>query len=154
MAEEFLETRADKFLFRVKKGLFYSSQGCWIALDGDKATIGVTDFQQKVSGDMVFIEMIESGSRITQGEPMGQIETIKVSIELASPVSGIVEEVNDLLSEKPELINEDPFGQGWIYRVRGENLVEETRGLMTDADYFELMKGMIKGELDRIKGGT
>jgi glycine cleavage system H protein len=152
MAEEFFETTADKFIFRVKKGLFYSGEGCWIALDEDKVTIGVTDFWQKVSGDVVFVDTLTLGCTLIKGEPMGQIETIKVSIELASPVSGVIEEVNDLLNEKPELINEDPFGQGWIYQVKGEKIEEEVKTLLRDEEYFALMKGEIERELDKIGG--
>jgi glycine cleavage system H protein len=83
---------------------------------------------------------------------MGQMETIKMNMELIAPVSGVIEEVNEILSDNPELINEDPFGQGWIYKVKVEKIEEEIKNLLTDEVYFELMKRKIAGELDRIGG--
>ena len=152
MADEFLETMADKFIFKVKKGFLYSPEDCWVAIKDDRAEIGITDFLQKLSGDAVFVETLETGHSIRQGTPMGQVETIKLNQELIAPVSGVIEEVNKDLSEKPELINEDPFGKGWIYKVKVEKVAEATKNLLNDEAYFELMKAKIKGELDRIGG--
>jgi len=152
MAEEFLETIADKFIFKVKKGILYSREDCWVEVKNGRATVGVTDFLQRLGGDAVFVETREPGVVIKQAEPMGQMETIKMNMELIAPVSGVIGEVNELLSDKPELINEDPFGQGWIYKVKVEKIEKEIKNLLTDEVYFELMKRKIAGELDRIGG--
>jgi len=152
MAGEFLETTADKFIFKVKKGILYSQEDCWVELQTGMAIVGVTDFAQRVAGDVVFVETLEVGVALTQGKPMGQFETIKMNVELVSPVSGVIEEVNTVLSDKPELINEDPYSEGWIYKVKAEKMEEESKYLLTDKAYFELMKRKIAGELDRIGG--
>jgi len=152
MTEEFLETIADKFIFKVKKGILYSREDCWVEVKNGRVTVGVTDFLQRLGGDAVFVETREPGAVIKQAEPMGQMETIKMNMELIAPVSGVIEEVNEILSDNPELINEDPFGQGWIYKVKVEKIEEEIKNLLTDEVYFELMKRKIAGELDRIGG--
>ena len=152
MTEEFLETIADKFIFKVKKGILYSREDCWVEVKNGRVTVGVTDFLQRLGGDAVFVETRAPGAVIKQAEPMGQMETIKMNMELIAPVSGVIEEVNEILSDNPELINEDPFGQGWIYKVKGEKIEEEIKHLLTDEVYFELMKRKIAGELDRIGG--
>ena len=152
MTEEFLETIADKFIFKVKKGILYSREDCWVEVKNGRVTVGVTDFLQRLGGDAVFVETRAPGAVIKQAEPMGQMETIKMNMELIAPVSGVIEEVNEILSDNPELINEDPFGQGWIYKVKVERIEEEIKNLLTDEVYFELMKRKIAGELDRIGG--
>jgi len=152
MTEEFLETIADKFIFKVKKGILYSREDCWVEVKNGRVTVGVTDFLQRLGGDAVFVETRAPGAVIKQAEPMGQMETIKMNMELIAPVSGVIEEVNEILSDNPELINEDPFGQGWIYKVKVEKIEEEIKNLLTDEVYFELMKRKIAGELDRIGG--
>jgi glycine cleavage system H protein len=152
MAGEFLETTADKFVFKVKRGFFYNREDCWVEIKENVATIGITDFAQRVAGDVVFVEALEVGVTLTQGKPMGRLETIKLNVELISPVSGVIDEVNKVLSDKPEIVNEDPYGEGWIYKVKGEKIEEEIKNLLTDEVYFELMKRKIAGELDRIGG--
>ena len=152
MAGEFLETTADKFVFKVKRGFFYNREDCWVEIKENVTTIGITDFAQRVAGDVVFVDTLEGGSMLKQGEPMGNLETIKLNLELVSPVSGTIEEVNEVLSDKPELINEDSFGQGWIYQVKGEKIEEEVKTLLRDEEYFALMKEKIEKELDKIGG--
>jgi glycine cleavage system H protein len=83
---------------------------------------------------------------------MGNLETIKLNLELIAPLSGVIEKVNETLADKPELINEDPFGQGWIYQVKGEKIEEEVKTLLRDEEYFALMKEKIEKELDKIGG--
>ncbi|MCX5884456.1 MAG: glycine cleavage system protein GcvH [Proteobacteria bacterium] len=152
MAGEFLETTADKFVFKVKRGFFYNREDCWVEIKENVATIGITDFAQRVAGDVVFVETLEAGNSLRQGKPMGELETIKLNQELIAPVNGVIQEVNKVLSEKPEIINEDPYGEGWIYKVKVEEIGEEIKNLLTAEAYFELMKRKIAGELDRIGG--
>jgi glycine cleavage system H protein len=153
MAGEFLETTADKFIFKVKKGILYSQEDCWVEMKKDgKAVIGITDFLQRLAGDAVFAETREVGTPLKQGKPMGNLETIKLNLELIAPISGLIEKVNETLADKPELINEDPFGQGWIYQVKGEKIEEEVKTLLRDEEYFALMKEKIEKELDKIGG--
>ena len=114
---EFMQTTYDKFVFRVKAGCFYSKDDFWASVDGSVALVGVTDFLQKSRGDVAFLETAEVGTEVRQGEEIGKIETIKATFEIHSPVSGKVVAVNAELETSPYLINEDPYGAGWIYKI-------------------------------------
>jgi glycine cleavage system H protein len=144
---EFLETTYDKFVFKVKSGFFYSSQDFWADLQGDKATIGVTDFLQKAKGDVAFLEMVEVGAKIKQGEEAGKIETIKATFGIVSPVTGTIVEVNEELEAASYLINEDPYGRGWIYKIEVTDFENDKKDLLPAEGYFELMKEKIAEEM-------
>jgi glycine cleavage system H protein len=146
---EFLETTYDKFVFRVKVGILYSRDGFWAKVDGNVATIGVGDFLQRSSGDVAFLESAEPGAEVRQGQELGRIETIKATLGILSPVSGKVIEVNPELGSNACLINEYPYGAGWIYKIELEDLAGDRKTLLDDAGYLELMKGKIAGELRR-----
>jgi glycine cleavage system H protein len=98
--------------------LRYSKEHEWVRVeDGDRATIGITSFAADELGDIVFIELPEVGTALTQFAAFGVVESVKAVSDLFSPVSGEVAEVNEALRESPELLNSDPFGEGWIARV-------------------------------------
>jgi glycine cleavage system H protein len=140
---EFLETTFDKFIFRVKVGSFYSDDDYWVDIDGRVATVGITDYLQKSSGDVAFIEPAAPGKQIKKGEELGEVETIKVTLNLLSPVSGKIIEVNGELEAHPELINNDPFGAGWICRIELDDPEGEKGRLLLAEAYMELMKEKI-----------
>jgi glycine cleavage system H protein len=100
----------------------YTKEHEWIRMEGDQGIIGVTDFAASELGDIVFIELPTAGTAIQAGESLGSIETVKAVEDLYSPVSGVVLDINVKLEESPELVNEDPFGEGWMVRVQVENL--------------------------------
>ena len=102
----------------VPKDLYYTEEHEWIGVEGDIITVGITDFAQGELGDIVFIELPENGSETTQMEPFGSIEAVKAVSDLFAPVSGTVVDVNSALEEKPELINEDPYGDGWMLKIK------------------------------------
>ena len=143
---EFLETTFDKFIFRVKVGSYYSEDDYWVDIDGRLATVGVTDYLQKSSGDVAFIEPVVPGRQVKKGEELGEVETIKVTLNLISPVGGKVIEVNVELEAHPELINSDPYGAGWICRIELADPERERRELLQAESYMELMKGKIERE--------
>jgi len=140
---EFLETTFDKFIFRVKVGSFYSEDDYWVDIDGRVATVGVADYLQKSNGDVAFIEPVAPGKQVIRGDELGEMETIKVTLNLLSPVSGKVTEVNSELEAHPELINNDPYGAGWICRIELDDSEEAKGHLMQAEAYMELMKGKI-----------
>jgi glycine cleavage system H protein len=146
---EFLETRHDKFIFTVKTGYFYTKEDFWANVDNDQAVVGVSDFLQKVKGDVVFLETIESGTTIKQGQEIGKIETIKTTFAILSPVSGKVVEVNAELDALPNLINESPYGTGWIYRVELDDFGMNKKTLLQADAYFKLMKDKIAEEVKK-----
>jgi len=92
----------------------YTAEDEWVRADGDRVTIGVTDYAQQQLGDVVFVELPEVGSAITQGQSFGVIESVKAVSDLYAPLSGEVVEVNEELEDSPEKINEDCYGAGWI----------------------------------------
>ena len=147
MSDDFYQEVADKFIFTVKKGLFYTENDVWTKIKDGEAQIGVTDFLQRRSGDVTFVELPKKGSIIKrEEEEIFSYETIKAIVSIASPFDGIITEVNTVLKDKPELINEDPYGEGWIATISPSHLEEDKRYLMTAEKYFELMKSKIKDE--------
>jgi len=143
---EFLETTFDKFIFKVKTGYLYTDDDYWVDIRGTVATVGVTDYLQKSNGDVAFVEPAAVGKSVKKGEELGEIETIKVTLNLISPVSGRVSEVNQELEAHPELINNDPYGAGWICRIELADPQGEKVGFLEAEAYMELMKGKIERE--------
>ena len=104
-------------------------------MEGEVGTIGITDYAQKELGDVVFVELPQVGTELEQGDEMGSIESVKAVSELFAPVSGEVVEVNESLAEKPELVNTDPYGDGWMIRVKLKTPDEVDE--MMDAEEYE-----------------
>ena len=104
--------------------LRYTSEHEWIRLDGDKGTIGITDFAQDQLGDVVYVELPEAGTRLVQGDTFGTIESVKAVSDLFAPVSGEVLERNEALQDAPELVNASPYGDGWLLKIRVEELAQ------------------------------
>ncbi len=100
------------------QGCRYTKDHEWIAVEGDRGRIGVTDYAQKQLGDVVFVELPEVGRKLAAGEQFGTVESVKAVSELYSPVAGEVVEVNAPLADKPETINQDPHGAAWMIVVR------------------------------------
>ncbi len=98
--------------------LRYSREHEWVRADGEQATIGITSFAADELGDIVFVELPEIGASLSQFGTFGVVESVKAVSDLYAPISGEVVEVNEALREAPELLNSDPFGEGWIARVR------------------------------------
>ena len=143
---EYFETTVDKFTFRVAKDRFYNAEGVWVLMDGNQAHIGLSDFLQQRSGDVAFAEVKPIGSRLVQGDEIAVIETIKVDISLSSPVSGEVLEVNPSMESAPEVINQDPFGEGWLAVVKVENWESDRTSLFDSEAYFAKMKAQAEEE--------
>jgi glycine cleavage system H protein len=112
----------------------YTQEHEWVHVDGSTATIGITDHAQHELGDIVFVALPKSGSRVTKGETFGSVESVKAVSDIYSPVSGEVTAVNELLSTTPEKLNEDPHGDAWLLKVR-LSTPGEVDGLLSAADY-------------------
>jgi len=95
----------------------YTKTHEWVAVDGKQATIGITDFAQSQLGDVVFLELPSPGRKLAERETFGVIESVKAASDLYSPVAGRISAVNEKLASKPELINSDPYGDGWILKL-------------------------------------
>jgi len=112
----------------------YSKEHEWLQTDGDTATIGITDFAQDQLGDIVYVDLPAPGATITQFEKMGEIESVKAVSDLYTPASGEVLEANQHVVAKPEIVNTDPLGEGWLIRIRVSDQ-SEADSLLSAADY-------------------
>ncbi len=117
----------------------YSKEHEWLKVDGDTAAIGITDYAQEQLGDVVYVDLPAVGATITQFEKMGEVESVKAVSDLFTPASGEVLEQNQAVVEKPELVNSDPHGEGWLIRIRLSDPSEADRLLSSD-DYDALIK--------------
>jgi glycine cleavage system H protein len=125
----------------VPAGLRYTAEHEWVAIDGTTASIGITDHAQRALGDVVYVSMPAPGAMVTAGEPCGEVESTKSVSDLYSPVDGEVTEVNEEINDDPGLVNADPYGGGWLFRVRlAQAEGDLPPGLLSPAEYAELTK--------------
>ncbi len=118
--------------------LHYTKDHEWISLDGDTATIGITDHAQRELGDIVYVDIDTVGKDIAQHDVFGTVEAVKTVSDLFSPISGTVLEVNSELADAPETVNSDPYGDGWIIKMKVANQ-DEVAGLLSAEAYGELI---------------
>ena len=122
----------------VPENLKYTKDHEWAKIEGDVAVVGITDYAQGELGDVVFVELPEKGSKVTQGETFGTIEAVKAVSDLFAPVSGEVIELNPKLESAPETVNQDPYGEGWMIKVKMEK-PDEVNALLDAQKYKELI---------------
>ena len=120
----------------VPTDLSYASSHEWVNMEGDTATIGISDHAQEELTELVFIELPEVGSQLTAGDPCAVVESVKTASDIYAPVSGQVIEINDALDTEPGTVNEDPYGDGWFFKVRLSN-PDEINDLLSDEEYAE-----------------
>jgi glycine cleavage system H protein len=121
----------------VPEELQYTKSHEWVRTEDDTATIGITDHAQEELGDIVYIELPEQGATFEAGDSFGTVESVKAVSDLYTPVGGEVVEVNEALGDSPEKINEDPYGEGWILKVR---VSDEGAGLLSASEYEQFLE--------------
>ena len=124
----------------VPDDLRYSSDHEWIRQDGNVVTVGITDYAQDALGDVVFVEVPEEGTEVTLGESFTEVESTKSVSDIHAPVSGTIATANDALDGQPELLNSDPYGEGWICSIEMSD-TSQLEGLMDAAAYTALTEG-------------
>jgi glycine cleavage system H protein len=144
---EFLEISVDKFTFQVATDRHYNSEGVWAKAEGDRVRIGLSDFLQQRSGDVAFAEVQAPDTRLALGDEVANIETIKVDIVLPSPVSGRIVEVNPAMEEAPEVINQEPYGEGWLAVIEASDWESDRSKLLDPQAYFAHIKVEAEEEL-------
>ena len=112
---------------------FFTSTHEWLKIEGNTITVGITDFAQAELSDIIFVELPKIGRKIEKGDDIAVVESVKTASDILAPVDGEIIEVNNVLSDKPELINEDPFGEGWILKVKASSDVSKEDYLDSDA---------------------
>ncbi len=116
--------------YEVPEGLYFSKDFEWVKIEGDKIRVGITDYAQKSLREIVYAELPSVGTEVKQNEPFGTLESVKAVSDLVSAISGTIEEVNDEVQSKPETLNEDPYGKGWLLVVKPSNLQAELANIM------------------------
>ena len=119
--------------------LRYTKEHEWVKLEGDLATVGITDFAQGELGDIVYVEIETVGQTLAQDEIFGSVEAVKTVSDLFLPIAGEILEVNPALNDQPELVNTDPFGEGWMIKMKVSN-IEDFNSLM-DVDTYQAHTG-------------
>jgi glycine cleavage system H protein len=149
VSSEYLETTVDKFIFRVKVGYLYSEAGVWVDYDAARsvARLGLTDFRQQASGDVAFVDMPAVGDNIPAENDLVNIETIKVDLVVPAPLDGEVVAVNEALGDAPELINQQPYGDGWLVELKPA--VWPAPALLDAADYLAVMQAQAEAEANQ-----
>ena len=123
----------------VPKELFYTKEHEWAKIEGDTATIGITDYAQHQLGDIVYVEFVDAGKEVKQTERIGTIESVKAVSDIFSPLSGVIVEVNEFLKEHPEMINQEPYGKGWMVKLKIKDRAE-IQSLMKADEYEKYIK--------------
>jgi len=130
--------------YEVPEGLYYTKDFEWVKVEGDKVRVGVTDYAQKQLREIVYAELPSPGTTIKQKEPYGTVESVKSVSDLVGSVSGTIEEVNTEVESKPEVLNEEPYGKGWLLIIKPSNLQAELANLMDHNQAVEWHKTLIK----------
>lgn len=145
---EYLETKADKFTFRVATDRLYTPEGVWaLAESRTRVRLGLTDFLQQRSGDVASITVSPPGTGLRVGDDLVDLETVKVTQAVPSPVSGTLAEANPALELTPEVVNEDPYGKGWLAVVDAPAWQTERAKLLDARAYLAVMQTQIEQEV-------
>jgi glycine cleavage system H protein len=126
--------------YNIPEGFYYSKEHEWVLIKKAHAIVGITDYAQKALHEIVYVELPAVGSKLKQMQSIGTVESVKAVSEVFTPVSGEIIGVNEKLAENPELVNRDPYNEGWIMKVRPTNLKKDLEKLMTAQQYAEYMK--------------
>ena len=149
---EYLELKVDKWTFTVPKGFFYNENDFWARIDGKIAIIGITSYLQSKLSDIIFVSLPQVGIVIEQFGEAGSFESVKAALDVISPVSGSVVEVNNELVNSPDLANSDPYGRGWFLKIELSDFESDKENLIDAEGYFEVMKRKVEKEHEQLKG--
>ncbi|MEB3754177.1 glycine cleavage system protein GcvH [Acinetobacter sp. MD2(2019)] len=114
--------------------LKYASSHEWAKIEGDLVVTGISDHAQDALGDLVYIELPEIGREVTAGEQTGVVESVKTASDIYAPVAGTIVEINTTLEDDPDFVNDDPYGKGWLYKIKPHNL-DDLDNLLSNTDY-------------------
>ena len=126
--------------FTVPDGLYYTKEHEWVRVEGDKCRVGVTDYAQNSLHEIVYVELPKVGAQVAQMQSLGTVESVKAVADVYSPIAGEVLEVNNSLSDAPELVNKTPYSDGWITLIRPADMKKDLGTLMSPQAYKDLLK--------------
>jgi len=128
--------------YEIPDKLCYSKEHEWVIVEGKEALVGITDYAQKQLHEIVYVEVQRVGTNIEQFQTMGTVESVKSVSDIFAPVSGNITRVNEELAESPELLNQDPYGKGWLARLNLKDFSKDSKNLMTAQQYADYIKRM------------
>jgi glycine cleavage system H protein len=147
---EFLEATVDKFTFKVATDRLYSDDHLWLRMADGLVSIGLTDYLQQSSGDVAFAEPEAEGTQLAAGDILANIETMKTTLDIPSPLSGVIKTVNPRLEDEPELANQDPYGEGWLVQLEATDWEAVQKNLLDPQTYYERMKAEAEEEARKL----
>ena len=130
--------------YEVPEGLYYTKEHEWVKLEGGNCRIGVSDYAQKSLHEVVFVDLPKVGARVVRSQSLGSVESVKAVADVFAPISGEVTEVNAELADTPELVNQQPYGSGWIAVVKPSNLEAELKNLLDSKSYADFLRTQVK----------
>lgn len=147
---DYLQTTIDKFTFRVAKDRLYTSDGVWLlpiqTPSLRRVRVGVTDFVQQHNGDVAFVNVKAGGTSLAAGDQFADMETMKVTVELPSPIAGTIVEVNRALEVTPEIVNQDPYEKGWLAEIEPRDWQADRPRLLDASAYLAVMQAQAQEE--------
>jgi glycine cleavage system H protein len=146
---EYIEANVDKFIFRVATDRLYDPDGLWVIAEGNRVRIGLTDYLQQLNGDAAFVHIKPVGTKLAAGDEFAELETIKANVSIYSPVSGTVVEVNPDLDLSPEIINQEPYGKGWLAVIDAADWKIDKEKLLDPQAYLSMMRSQAEEELKK-----
>ena len=130
--------------YEVPDGFLYTKEHEWLKVENERCRVGITDYAQKTLHEVVYVDLPPKGKTLVQNTSFGTVESVKAVSELYSPVSGEIIERNDKLTDAPELVNQEPYGAGWIVVVKPSRLEEDLKNLLTEAAYVKFIEQYVK----------
>ncbi len=147
---EFLEATVDKFTFKVATDRLYTEDHLWLKMEEGLIQVGLTDYLQQTAGDVAFAEPIEAGTELAPGEELANVETMKTTLIIPSPLSGVIKTANSRLEDEPELVNQDPYGEGWLVQIEVSDWEADKTSLLEAGVYYEKMKAEAEEEAKKV----
>jgi len=147
---EFLEATVNKFTFKVATDRLYCDDHLWLRMADGLVSIGLTDYLQQSSGDVAFAEPEAEGTQLAAGDILANIETMKTTLDIPSPLSGVIKTVNPRLEDEPELVNQDPYGEGWLVQLEATDWEAVQKNLLDPQTYYERMKAEAEEEARKL----
>jgi glycine cleavage system H protein len=141
-----LQLTVDKFTFTIPADRLYSHAGVWVQGEGGRVRLGLSDFLQQHSGDVAFVEVTAAGTDVAVDDPVATVETIKVDIEVPAPVAGAIVAANPRVAEEAEIINQDPYGEGWLVEIETRNWEGDAANLLSPTAYLEVVRQQAEEE--------
>jgi len=130
--------------YEVPGGLYYTKEHEWVKLEGNNCRIGVSDYAQKSLHEVVFVDLPKVGAKITRSQSLGSVESVKAVADVFAPISGEVTEVNAKLADSPELVNQQPYGDGWIAIIKPSSLEAELKNLLDAKSYADFLRTQLR----------